>query len=176
MRSPRGWGREENALSINSAKDNNKLVIPVVPRGDYELIVRFRRVEGSRDVVIYIPDGTRQATAQFGVQGQYDMLGKKYVATTLENDKEYEVRIKVLHPSAGSTTVSCVRTGGETKYQESLSTPPDAFTPADPAWTTAWPQAFALGADSGKTQFLSARVKMLTGHAERLKDGPRYGQ
>ena len=101
------WALRGGRLEVAPSK-GARLMLPVAPKGDYELAVRFVRVEGDDAVELSLPVGAKAVSLILSclhgkgsglecIDGKYLMeSGTAATPGTLENGREYALAVTVL--------------------------------------------------------------------------------
>jgi len=164
------WERKGMALHV-AARGHCRVTIPVMPRGSYELDVRFVRSAGTNDVNVILPVGGAAVVLMFS-NGNGTASGLSTVNTrmcdhnetrapgTLANDKPYTIHVKVT-PRKKLARITATLNGKRYVNWEG----PQAALGCG-GWVLPNPATLGLGVDNGSTvTFQSVRLRMLSGEA-----------
>ncbi len=158
----------------------SRIVLPVVPRGDYELVVKFARLEGSQRASLILPIGGRRAAqAAIGAgHGTYAGLALVDEKTAYDTDNPTVVKLPERLASGKAYAAGARVTGfgdAQVRIQVSVDgrpiidwTGPSASLDLSPTWDLPTDHTPGL-ACMEKMVFTSVRLKMLNGSAEPLK-------
>ncbi len=174
------WTRDGKELTGTGVPDLASIVIPVVPRGSYDLEIRFTRRAGDWDVVVMLPVGPRccwvllsawhgELHGLSGIPGP-DLRGNpvtKYPGI-LNNSQRYLLNASVrVEGKEASVAVSLDGVPLLTwkGLQESLAER-RGWTGSN--WDSAACRCFGVGGKEVAVTFHSVRLRMITGRALRL--------
>jgi tetratricopeptide (TPR) repeat protein len=169
------WVRQGSKLGT-AATGADRVVIPVAPKGDYELSAQFVRLKGDGDVNLILPVGgasvvlalsEHQAAANglSKVNGNFHRDEKASAAKGLTNRTAHKVHVKVTVKDDSAR----IRATLDGKKLLEWSGPQSALAVAD-EWRLPNATVLGLGTYTGcTTTFSSAQLRMLTGKPVAVK-------
>jgi len=174
------WKRRGNTLLLTDQVKTGRIVVPVVPDGDYHLQGKFMRTSGSFDVYWHLPvrgwvvgfflsvrSGEYGGLKEVNGMNLKDTLpGASHVVSPsrLENGRVYTVDITVR--GEDETVTIAVHLDGK-PYVRWSGEPEDLSLWS--GWALPQRGAFGVGAWESQVTFRHLRLKMLTGEARLLR-------
>jgi len=151
-----------------------RLMLPVVPDGNYELDLRFMRVAGDEILVVHLPTGSSPVTAILAAKGGYyglETIGGKGVrenATTrrqggLERGREHHFAVKVTREGGGVAIEAALNGRSIINWKG-----PASALSAHSCWSMPNRMTPGLCTYGSQVIFRSVRLRMLSGEAKRL--------
>lgn len=158
------WQRAGANLTCNKGQAQ-RIILPAMPGGSYDLTIRFIRQSGDDAVLIYLPanrSGTWLVLSGWGskLSALYDVNGKRAAEVAkgaLVNGREYRVDVRVAID--GDNADILVRLDGEPYLHWAGRA---AALAIDDRWGLPNPRCFALGAVE-KTLFTAATARAVSG-------------
>lgn len=173
--SPREWKRTPEAL-VSPKGSYNRLDIPISPRGQYELEVKFA-ISGKKweDILVLFPGGEGRTHLRMGPKVAGLATGSKeehFISEyePLDIDREHVLKIRVL-PVGKQVAIIAHLDGRRFLAWQGKQRALDQY---HIAWQLEDPTGVGLGAHHTQCSFRSFRLRMLSGKAVRLKlKGPK---
>jgi hypothetical protein len=147
-----------------------RLTIPVLPEGNYDLLVEFTRATSFLTVGVILPVGERQCLAAFNFRGGpsgLDMIDNRRAsnnsstfAGALANDRKYAAEISVR--TAGQDAAVTVKLDGRPLL---FYRGPVSSLELAPEWRIPHGKCIGLGTEAG-VLYHSVQLKMVAGQAK----------
>ncbi len=156
------------------------MMIPVAPKGDYELRIRFARTAGNDTTGFTLPVGPTSVALLFSLWGGEacglgDIKGQdgRHNPTTvkpgrIENDREYMVRCKVVVQGAAAEVSATLDGKPYIAWRG-----PVANLSVFPPFTMPKPECLGMGINNGTMDVRCLRLRMLSGEARPVAPGPK---
>jgi hypothetical protein len=177
------WRREGGALVTVDSGRLGRIMLPVVPKGSYELVVRFVRSAGDDTVGLLLPVGSTGACLQLSgwhgrASGLEEIDGKDAASNpttvrpgSLQNGRQYALAVRVL--VRGDQAEIAVTLDGKpyTRWrgsQASLHQRGDLSLPQ-----AGCPGLVGCNARERGVVFRGARLRMLSGEARLVRPAPK---
>ncbi|MBM4017930.1 MAG: DUF1080 domain-containing protein, partial [Planctomycetes bacterium] len=178
------WERKGAALALVSSEGNDRIMVPVVCQGAYELEARFTRASvaaldpGVTRVAVTFPVGAVSLTAAFGETTS----GVGYIDGKHGYQQGNPTVVPQGIPETGRPYTALVRVtpeGNRARFDISLDGKPltsweglRSLLSANPYWGVPQPGWFGLGSGKNEVQFHGVRLRVLSGGATLLRPPP----
>jgi hypothetical protein len=170
------WGRRKTDVGINRAAENTRFLLPVLPNGSYDLEVRFTLTSGDA-VRVMLPVGERSCSLMLGgpkskvsgfglINGENASRNASAVKVGLPAGV-YKLNLHVLLAGDQATLEAEVNSSPLARWQG-----PASALSLNNKLQIPEPGALGLGADKALVVFHTARLRVLSGTAQRL-EAPR---
>jgi tetratricopeptide (TPR) repeat protein len=165
------WLRQGRRIGV-AATGHDRVMIPIAPKGDYELKVQFARSKGDGDVNVVLPVGAACVTLALS-EHRARASGLSAVDGSFHRDKEAPASAGLSNRATHNVHVKVTTKDGSAKIRASLdgkklldwSGTPLALSVTD-EWRLPNKTVLGLGTYSGcTTTFAGAQLRMLTGRA-----------
>jgi hypothetical protein len=171
------WRKDgESLISPSPYVDEGRLSIPIWPAGDYDLILKFTRLEGPNGPGISLPVGNRQVNLVVDADGKrtaLQMVDGKFntdpknptldLGHFIEDNKEYTLEA---HVSTLDNEPARVQIDLDGKRLIDWTGKPSQLS-FDPNWNLKNNHVFGLHAWGSVFRFDSIQLRMLSGEAKR---------
>ena len=172
--------RQGSSMLLVSQKEMARLMIPLTPKGDYELRIRFVRTTGGDTIGFTLPVGPTSVGLLFSfwwgeacglgcIKGQDPRNNASGVKPgRIENGREYVVQCKVAVEGA-TAEISATLDGKPYIAWRGPVADLSVFN----AFTMPKPECLGMGACNATMDVRSLRLRMLSGEARPVAPGPK---
>jgi len=159
------WEFRKEGLRVAPDVGDQKVVVPVVPEGSYELQVIFTRALGERRILVHLPVGPTAVNLRVGMKGGgLEKVTPEVKASwdTSQLNRPYTLHVTVVAQLEKTSLEVKVDGKSYLKWQ-------GPWTSLTPGWDELPLKTLALGADFSDVTFRSMQLRMISGKATLLR-------